>query len=148
MYNIGMKIIVDADACPVKKEIVRTAKKRGIEVVLVVLNDAYARVITVDKGNDSADFAIVNLALADDIVVTQDYGVAAMALSKGARAIGQSGVVYTPENIDIFLAQRHLARENRRKRGKHIKNSLNNENREEGFVQSLKKLIDMNLEKG
>jgi hypothetical protein len=142
-----MKIIVDADACPVKREIVKMAKRTGVEVVLVcdtshILDDSYASVVVVDKGNDSADFAIVNMAEEGDIVVTQDYGVAAMALSRGARAIGSRGTVYTHGNIDTFLAKRHLAMENRRKHGRYIKNSLNTENRGESFTHSLKRLID------
>ena len=82
-----MKILVDADACPVKEIIVRQAKKRGIPVVMLldtshILNDGYSKVITVDKGRDSVDIRLANLLEAGDIVVTQDFGVAALALGK------------------------------------------------------------------
>lgn len=85
-----MRILVDADACPVKEQIVRLAKKRGIAVVMVidnthVLSDGYSTVITVDKARDSADIKLANLMERGDVVVTQDFGVAAMALGK-ARA--------------------------------------------------------------
>ncbi|MBN1624690.1 MAG: YaiI/YqxD family protein [Clostridia bacterium] len=141
-----MKIIVDADACPVKAEIIKIAKKHDIEVIMVcdtahVISDDYSKVITVDKGSDSADFKIINISKPGDIIVTGDYGVAAMALSKGARTLGNSGVIYTNFNIDSFLAQRHLAKENRRKGGRftNIKKRTSEENI--NFTGSLIKLI-------
>ena len=141
-----MRIIVDADACPVKKEIVSIAKKHSIEVIMVcdtshVISDSYARTVTVDMVNDSADFALVNIAKKGDIVVTQDYGVAAMALSKGAKAIGNSGTIFTNFNIDSYLAQRHLAKENRRKGGKFSRGPKNPGIDKNKFSQSLLKLI-------
>jgi hypothetical protein len=84
-----MQIIVDADACPVIDIIEETAEKYQLPVTLVcdtshVLNSDYSRVVVVEKGPDSADFKILNLCREGDIVVTQDYGVAAMILGKGA----------------------------------------------------------------
>ncbi len=118
-----MKIVVDADACPVKREIESLAKKHKIDVIMVcdtshIISSDYSRVIMVDKGADSVDFALINMVNAGDIVVSQDYGVAAMALAKKAAAIGNSGRVYTQFNIDSMLNQRYLAKENRRKGGK------------------------------
>ncbi|MBN2884163.1 MAG: DUF188 domain-containing protein, partial [Clostridia bacterium] len=117
-----------------------------IEVIMVcdtahVISDDYSKVITVDKGSDSADFKIINISKPGDIIVTGDYGVAAMALSKGARTLGNSGVIYTNFNIDSFLAQRHLAKENRRKGGRftNIKKRTSEENI--NFTGSLIKLI-------
>jgi hypothetical protein len=149
MYNEYMRIIVDADACPVKKEIVSLAKKHKLEVIMVcdtahVISDSYAKTITVDKGNDSADFALINITKKRDIVVTQDYGVAAMALSKGAAAIGNSGTIFTNFNIDSYLAQRHLAKENRRKGGKSSRGPKNPGIDKNKFSQSLLKLIFSN----
>lgn len=85
-----MKILVDADACPVVDLTVREAKARNIPVTLItdtahVLNRTDAEVITVEKGSDSADFKLVNLVQKGDLVVTQDYGLAAMVLAKGGR---------------------------------------------------------------
>jgi uncharacterized protein len=85
-----LKILVDADACPVKKLIVEAAKRHGIPVTMLidtshVLDDGYSKVITVDKGRDSADIRLVNLIEPGDLVVTQDFGVAAMSLSRGAK---------------------------------------------------------------
>ena len=101
-----MKILVDADACPVKEIIVRQAKKRGIPVVMLldtshILNDGYSKVITVDKGRDSVDIRLANLLEAGDIVVTQDFGVAALALGKRAKAMNQNGMVYDLSLIHI-----------------------------------------------
>ena len=73
------RILVDADACPVKEIILRMSKRREIPVTMVIdtsheLDDGYSTIITVDKGSDSADYAIANIATCHDIVVTQDYG--------------------------------------------------------------------------
>jgi len=146
-----MKIVVDADACPVKREIVKAAGKSGIPVIMVcdtshVIEDGYSRVITVDKGSDSADYRIVNAAKAGDIVVTGDYGLAAMALSKGARAISFNGVVYNDLNIDLLLNQRHFAKESRRrgKRASAIKKRNSGQDAEfySSFITLIEELID------
>lgn len=80
-----MTVLVDADACPVKRIIVEEARRRGVPVTMLtdtshVLREDYAAVVTVEKGRDSVDFKLVTLCGAGDVVVTQDYGVAAMAL--------------------------------------------------------------------
>ena len=118
-----MKILVDADACPVKEIIVRLAKQRNIPVTMLIdtshqLNDGYSKIITVDKQADSVDFALMSLLVRDDIVVTQDYGLAAMVLGKGARAINQNGFTYTNENIDRLLMERHIGAKVRRGGGR------------------------------
>ena len=118
-----MKILVDADACPVKEIIVRQAKKRGIPVVMLldtshILNDGYSKVITVDKGRDSVDIRLANLLEAGDIVVTQDFGVAALALGKSAKAMNQNGIVYDDRNMDQLLFERHLGQKIRRAGGR------------------------------
>ena len=118
-----MKILVDADACPVKEIIVRQAKKRRIPVVMLldtshILNDGYSTVITVDKGRDSVDIRLANLLEAGDIVVTQDFGVAALALGKRAKAINQNGMIYDDHNMDQLLFERHLGQKIRRAGGR------------------------------
>lgn len=118
-----MKILVDADACPVKEIIVRRAKEKNIPVTMLIdtshiLNDGYSMVITVDKGRDSADIRLVNLVEPGDLVVTQDYGVAAMALAKGASALSQNGMVYDNSNMDRLLFERALGQEVRRAGGR------------------------------
>ena len=118
-----MTIFIDADACPVVEITVVAAKKRNIPVVLLcdtnhIMSAGYAKVITVDQGSDSVDYALVNLCGKGDIVVTQDYGVAAMALSKGSRVIHQSGLIYSDANIDGLLDNRYLAGKARRSSSK------------------------------
>ena len=117
-------IYVDADACPVVGIIERLAKERGVPVTLLcdtnhVLHSDYSEVKVIGAGADAVDFALVNLCAKGDVVVTQDYGVAAMALGKGAHAIHQSGRRYTQENIDQLLFERHLAKKARSGKGKH-----------------------------
>lgn len=119
-----MKILVDADACPVVRHVERIAQTHGVPVTLLcddhhVLSSDVSEVRIVGAGADAVDLALINLCRAGDIVVTQDYGVAALALGKGAAAIHQSGMRYTAENIDSMLMQRHLARKARNGRGKH-----------------------------
>lgn len=119
-----MHIWVDADACPVVRIVERVARKHGVPVTLLcdtnhVLTSDYSDVVTIGVGADAVDFALVNRCQAGDLVVTQDYGVAAMALGKGARGIHQSGKWYTEDNIGGLLMDRHLAQKARRASGKH-----------------------------
>jgi len=114
-----MHIYVDADACPVTDMAVDWAIRKGLEITLICdsaheMRRAGARTVTVHRGDDSADYVIVNLLLPGDLVITQDYGLAAMCLARGARAINQDGRAYTEDNIDGLLAMRHLARAARR----------------------------------
>jgi uncharacterized protein YaiI (UPF0178 family) len=118
-----VNILVDADACPVKGIIVKIAKQYRLPVTMVIdtsheLDDRYSTVIVVDKARDSADIALINLVRAGDIVVTQDYGVAALALGKKARAVNQNGLIYSDGNIDKLLFERHLGQKVRRAGGR------------------------------
>lgn len=114
-----MRVFVDADACPVTDLSVEWAVRQGFEITLICdsaheMQRTDARIITVHRGADSADYMIVNLLRANDLVITQDYGLAAMCLARGARAINQDGREYTNDNIDALLAVRHLAKAARR----------------------------------
>jgi len=118
-----MQILVDADACPVKQIIVRLAKQKNIPVTMLIdtsheLNDGYSRIITVDKQTDSVDFALMGLLTREDIVVTQDYGLAAMVLGKGAKAVNQNGLIFTDANMDKLLLERYIGKEVRRSGGR------------------------------
>ena len=118
-----MEIYVDADACPVKEIIVNIAKKNTIPVTMLidtshVLNDGYSKIITVEQGRDSVDIKLINLVKKGDIVVTQDFGVAAMALGRGAYALNQNGLIYSNNNMDRLLFERHLGQKIRRSGGK------------------------------
>lgn len=110
-----MRILIDADGCPVVDETLRAAKPFGTKVIIlcdtshtIVRPDA--ETLTFSKGADSVDFALVNRLQRGDIVVTQDYGLAAMCLARGALILNQDGMEYTAENIDALLYARHTAR--------------------------------------
>ena len=118
-----MKILVDADACPVKQIIEKVAKKYFIPVIMVIdtshiLESEYSKIIQVSKAPDAVDIALINRTESGDIVVTQDYGVASMALGKRAYAINQNGKYYTEENIDLLMYERHLSKKLRRAGGR------------------------------
>lgn len=119
-----MKILVDADACPVVPIVEKIAKQKQIPCILLcdtnhMMRSDYSEVKMIDAGADAVDFALIQICREGDVVVTQDYGVAAMALGKRAYAIHQSGKWYTNENIDQMLMERHLARKSRMGKGKH-----------------------------
>lgn len=141
-----MKILVDADACPVKEIIEEIAKSLGIPVMMLIdtshiLTSEYSEIILVSKAPDAVDFALINRTSKGDIVVTQDYGVAAMALGKGAYAIHPGGKFYTDNNIDVMLMERDIARKARRA-GERIKNHTGKRTQEdnERFAAAFAKL--------
>lgn len=119
----AMRVLIDADGCPVVKIAVEEAKKHGVPCVLVC-DTAHSfslpgvRTVTVSQGADSADFALVNLAGSGDLVVTQDYGLAAMCLARGAIPLNQDGMRYHDGNIDALLDARHMAKKYRRAGGR------------------------------
>lgn len=119
-----MQILVDADACPVVEIVERIAQQSSIPCTLLcdtnhVLSSYYSEVKIIGAGADAVDYALINICRKHDIVVSQDYGVAAMALGKGAYAIHQSGKWYTNDNIDEMLMERHMAKKARMGKGKH-----------------------------
>lgn len=118
-----MEIFIDADGCPVVDITLKTAEKNNIPVTIIcdtahIFNKPYAKIITVDKGADSADFKLVNMVHSGDIVVTQDYGLAAMCLAKKAVPINQNGLIYDNDNIDSLLLARHTAKKIRNSGGR------------------------------
>lgn len=117
-----MKIYVDADACPVKDIIVSEADRLNIPVVLVKSFSHFSHgdepsgveTIYVDSGADAADFRIMQLAKAKDMIITQDYGLASLALGKGCIILHHKGFAYTTKNIDQLLSTRHASAKARR----------------------------------
>ena len=149
-----MHIYVDADACPVIGIVERIAKSHNIAVTLLCdtnhyLTSDYSEVVYVGAGADAVDFKLISLCKRGDLVVTQDYGVAAMILAKGAYGIHQNGKWYTNENIDQMLMERHLNKKARRNSGKnHMKGpKKRTEEDDERFAQSFEKMILMEQEK-
>lgn len=120
-----MRILIDADGCPVTKITIEIAKRYNIKPVIFcdtshIFDYPGIEVVTVGKGADSADYALVNSIQQGDIIVTQDYGLSAMALAKKGCPITQNGVVICNDNIDLMLATRHAAKK-ARMAGKHLK---------------------------
>ena len=109
------RIVVDADGCPVVDEAIGLAKQFGIACLLLCdtshrFEREGAQTLVFSKGSDSVDFALVNLVQPGDVVVTQDYGLAAMCLARSALALNQDGMEYTADNIDALLLSRHTAK--------------------------------------
>lgn len=141
-------ILVDADACPVVKEVEKIAEKYSVPCTLFcdtnhVLFSEYSEVKIIGAGADAVDFALIGACKKNDIVVTQDYGVAVMALGKGAFAIHQSGRYYTNENIDRLLMERHMAKKARRAKSKHhLKGpAKRTEKDDKRFAEAFEKLV-------
>ena len=143
-----MQIFVDADACPVVDIVEDIAQKYHIPVTLLcdtnhVLQSDYSEVIVVGAGADAVDYKLISICHTGDIVVSQDYGVAAMALGKGAYAIHQSGKWYTDDNIDQMLMERHLNKKARRSSHKnHMKGPRKRTAEDdERFEESFERLV-------
>ena len=144
-----MKILVDADACPVTAIVEKVAKKKEIPVILLcdtnhILTSGYSEVKIIEAGADAVDFALIEICKKADVVVTQDYGVAAMALGKSAYCIHQSGMQYTEENIDKLLMERHIKKEARRASGKHHMKGPSKRRKEDDarFEEALVRLLE------
>ncbi|HLR63790.1 MAG TPA: YaiI/YqxD family protein [Lentibacillus sp.] len=111
-----MKVYVDADACPVKKTIISVARDFDVPVVLVKSFSHFSHddeqpgveTIYVDTGAEAADYRIMQLAEKGDIIITQDYGLASLGLSKGCTVLHHKGFTYTNQNIDHLLQTRYV----------------------------------------
>lgn len=145
-----MRIIVDADACPGRKIIEDLAKKHNIEVIMFcdinhIINSDYSTVKYMDSGFQSVDMAVANEVKSNDIVVSQDYGVAAMVLGKKAYAINPKGYIYDDSNIDKLLFERHISAKVRRGGGKTSNPKKRTEEDDERLYKNLLMLINKNL---
>ena len=145
-----MRILIDADACPVVEIATRVARKFNIGLELYcdtnhVLFSDYGNVHIVGAGADAVDFKLVNDTKAGDIVVTQDYGLAAMVLGKKAYAIHQNGKWYTDDNIGGMLEQRAFAKKLRRASSKaHLKGpAKRTAEDDQRFEASFTKLVEV-----
>lgn len=109
-----LDIFVDADACPVKQEIFRVAKRYGLKVILVsnswmrTPESSWLELIVVDKGTDVVDDWIVEHAGVDDIVISGDIPLTSMCLKKGALVLGNTGLQFDEDNIGDVLSIRDL----------------------------------------
>ncbi len=112
--SVAPVIYVDADACPVKAEVVRVAERFDLETVFVAngglrpSRDPKIRNVVVSSGADAADDWIVEHAQANDIVITADIPLAARTVALGAHVLGPTGRPFTPETIGMAVAMRDL----------------------------------------
>lgn len=142
-----MRILIDADGCPVVGLAAAVAREYALECLIVCdtahsLEEPGALTLTVPKGADSVDFALVNRLRPGDVVVTQDYGLAAMCLARRARALSQNGMEYTGDNIDALLLQRHTAGKLRRGGGRLKGPPKRTADQDRAFEQALRRMVE------
>ena len=141
-----MRILIDADGCPGVDIAVRLAKKHHIECLILcdtahVFNKDGAETLTFSKGADSVDYALVNRVNVGDVVITQDYGLAAMCLARRAVVLNQDGMEYTADNIDALLLARHTAKKIRNSGGRLKGPSKRCEEQNAAFANALAHLL-------
>lgn len=147
-----MKIYIDGDGCPVIDNTIKIAKQYNLECIIItdtahIFNKYDVKIVTVSKGADSVDFALVNKITSGDIVITQDYGLAAMCLAKKAVPINQNGITYTNENIDSLLFTRYLFKKIRMAGGRIKGPSKREKEKDEIFEKELIKNIEKQIQK-
>lgn len=145
-----MKIIIDGDACPSISKIENLAKEYAIEVNIFVdihhfIQSDYSKVVIVDSGFQSVDMYVVNNSQNGDIVVTQDYGVAAMCLPRGVNVISPKGSIYTEKNIDLLLEQRHISQKIRKAGGRFKGPKKRTSEDEERLINNLRSIIEHSI---
>jgi len=141
------KVLIDADGCPVVDNTVKIAREYQWKCIILCDTSHYfekegAETITVSKGPDSVDFVLVNMLEAGDVVVTQDYGLAAMCLAKRAIPINQDGMVYDHNNIEGLLMARHTAKKIRNAGGRLKGNKKRIASMNDIFEDKLRKVMD------
>jgi len=143
-----MKILIDADGCPVVKLTQSLAKSLNLEVIIFCdsshhFESDYAQIITVLTGQDAVDFELIKHVEPNDIVITQDYGLAAMVLTKGGRALNQNGLIYTKDNIDQLLFFRHFSSKVRKSGGRIKGPKKRSQGEGNNFIKSFKHLCNL-----
>lgn len=141
-----MKVLIDADACPVVDIVVRLCAKHAVPCLLLC-DTAHAvyregtETLIFDKGADSVDFALVNRACPGDIVITQDYGLASMCLGRNARVLHQDGWEYTLDNISGLMEQRHANKKHRLAGGRTKGPSKRTRQQDEAFAKAFQQML-------
>ena len=143
-----MRILIDADGCPVVDETLKIAKQFAPEC-LILCDTSHrferegAQTLVFSKGADSVDFALVNRVEPGDIAVTQDYGLAAMCLAKRALPLSQDGLLYTEENIGALLQSRYAAQKIRRSGGRLKGPKKRTSEQDAAFERTLRRLLQL-----
>jgi len=139
-------IRVDGDACPGIGLIEELAKKYNVNMKIYAdfthnITSDYAEVLLLDKSSQNVDMRIISETKESDIIVTQDFGLASIVLSKGAHAIGPKGLVYTNDNIDRLLAERHLSAQIRKATNRIKGPKKRTEEDNERLINNLEKIL-------
>ncbi len=142
-----MRILVDGDGCPVISIITEAAAEYNLELIVYTdLNHQhqldYGTLKVVDQGFQSVDMVLCNNIQTGDIVITSDYGLAALSLSRKARVLGFSGREFTNQNIERLLAKRHRQFKERKRTGRHTSHKKRTEADDQRFKKELIKLIN------
>ncbi|MGN0575975.1 MAG: YaiI/YqxD family protein [Ruminococcus sp.] len=143
-----MKIYIDADGCPVVKNTLKIAKEFDVSCIMMCdtahrIEHEGAETIIVSKGTDNTDFRLVNMIQKGDIVITQDYGLAAMCLSKQAVVLNQDGRQYTDDNISGLLEFRAASKKIRQSGGRLKGMSKRTSEQDTAFEKKLRKLLNI-----
>ena len=141
-----MKVLIDADACPVVDIAVKLCAKEGVPCLLLcdTAHGVYrkdAQSLIFDKGADSVDFALVNRTCPGDIVITQDYGLASMCLGRKVRVLHQDGWEYTLDNISGLMEQRHANKKHRLAGGRTKGPSKRTKAQDEAFAKAFQQML-------
>lgn len=146
-----MKVLIDADACPVVDIAIKLCRKYRIECILLcdtahTMQKDGATTLVFDKGSDSVDFALVNRTCPGDIVITQDYGLASMCLARTDRILHQDGWLYTQYNISGLMEQRHAARKHRAAGGRMRGPAKRTAQQDKDFFNALEQLLQTSVQ--
>ena len=146
-----MKVLIDADACPVVDAAVKLCKKYRTECLLLCdtahkIHREGASTLVFDKGADSVDFALVNRVNPGDLVITQDYGLASMCLARSALVLHQDGWAYTEDNIQALLFQRHVSKAYRMSGGRIKGPSKRTRQQDTAFAAALETLLQQTVQ--
>lgn len=146
-----MRLLIDADGCPVVDIAIRLCKTYALPCLLLCdtsheFHRDGAETLVFDKGADSVDYALVNRVQPGDLVITQDYGLASMCLARNARVIHQDGWEYTRENIDALLLVRHDSRKHRAAGGRMKGPKKRTAQQDQAFLQALVKLLQTSVQ--
>lgn len=141
------KLLVDADACPVTRIVEKIAREYGLLSTLVcdtshIMQSDISEIVIASKGRDCADFVLLKMVEKGDVVVTQDYGLAALCLAKGAYAINQNGMEYTSYNMDSLLTARHIGAKTRRAGGRTKGPKKRTPAQDEAFESAFRNLVE------
>ena len=146
-----MKVLIDADACPVVDIAVGLCREYHIPCILLcdtahTMHREGAETLVFDKGADSVDFALVNRVSAGDLVITQDYGLASMCLARQAKVLHQDGWAYTEDNIQALLWSRHETKKYRQSGGRVKGPSKRTKQQDKAFADSLRALLQQTVQ--